>query len=183
VITCCKRADSGLDSLVGLGGVLNELLPKPGRAPWYAASAERQQFALLVLGAMGGRAAVGAINVATGGAAARPHMYGPEQAQQATAAVTAAARLLAQPPLRQLLAVAAPALLPAADAVSSLPPGSAAGLQREPLDLLRSLGWALDPLALGLALPGCYNPACTSLAGASEAGMQLKMCTGCKIAR
>jgi hypothetical protein len=37
--------------------------------------------------------------------------------------------------------------------------------------------------APALRLPGCYNPACTSLAGASESGMPLKWCTGCMIAR
>jgi hypothetical protein len=73
--------------------------------------------------------------------------------------------------------VAAPALLARADAVEQ---ASTAG---EPLRLLVSLGQQLDPLALGLRLPGCCNPACTSLAGVSEAALVLKRCTGCKIAR
>jgi len=99
---------------------------------------------------------------------------------------------------RQALAAAAPALLPAAGALAG---GTAAfdrssfkangqpirlqlAVEDRVLDLFAALRrQQLDPLALGLDLPGCWNPACSSLAGASEADMQLKRCTACKTAR
>jgi len=93
----------------------------------------------------------------------------------------AAVQLGQQPLLRQQLAVAAPALVQRAVAVAGV--GAASQPQAEPLQLLVALRQQLDPLALGLRLRGCYNPACACLAGASEADMKLKRCSGCLIAR
>ena len=62
-------------------------------------------------------------------------------------------------------------------------PDVARQAQTDALEVLLALGRQYDPLALGLRLRGCYNPACTSLAGASEADMKLKICASCRIAR
>ena len=114
------------------------------------------------------------------------------------------ARQLAQLPLLvQQLREAAPGLMPLIESLALLPEGmgracelptglecsgrAAPAQDRDALQcmvqLLTALGRQLDPLALGLRLPGCWNPGCTSLAGASEAGMPMKLCAGCQIAR
>jgi hypothetical protein len=211
-----ERSASSLDpggadpaALAALWDLLRPLHPLPGQEPWFAASAERQQFALFVLARVGTSAAAMSVQIAAPIIAVR--LDGDEPAidltrpdaqvvDAAAAALAAAATQVAQQPLlRGLLEVVAPTLLPEADAVlahgsdgsASVTPPSEDPLGLDlrprlpsvPLHFLRSLARQLDPLALGLALPGCYNPACTSLAGASEAAMPLKRCAGCNIAR
>jgi hypothetical protein len=215
VTTICKRADGSdagaspvpVEQPVAMADLLRSLLPAPGQAPWYAASAERQQFALFALARLGGRLQFGlslmisrqpAGSVGLGLKDWQKHVeqHG-QKAAVISAVCTAAEQLGRQPLLRQALAAAAPALLPAADALA----GGTAAIDRSSftadgqptrlqlavedrvLDLFAALPRQLDPLALGLALPGCWNPACTSLAGASEADMKLKRCTACKTAR
>ncbi len=51
------------------------------------------------------------------------------------------------------------------------------------LSLLQQLHERLDPLALGVRLPGCYSPRCAARGGLSEAALRTKMCTGCRVAR
>jgi len=158
-----------------------ELAPA-GQRPWFAGSVERQQFVLLALAYIGGKGAEAVLEwMADLGRAADPareQVMGKAAGQLQAAAV----QLGQQPLLRQQLAVAAPALVQRAVAVAGV--GAAASQPRaEPLQLLVALRKQLDPLALGLRLRGCYNPACTCLAGASEADMPLKLCAGCKIAR
>ena len=171
--------------------------PAPGQQPWFAASAERQQFVMLVLARIAGAAAE--MLLACTNDTIRQISLSNASRQRLTRLLdqlhAAAQQLGGQPLLRQQLEAAAPALLPDADAVQSIvqpyssrsnpddPDGVLLILQPAPLQLLVSLSQQLDPLALGLRLPGCYNPACTSLAGASEAAMPLKLCAGCRIAR
>jgi hypothetical protein len=206
VVTVCKHASSaGQIRVLDVSHLLiRRLLPKPGQRAWYAdGSAYRRQLALFLLARVGGGAA----------AAARAYLADCARRARSTASQAqlhsrvvrvivpvlsaAAAQLVRDPSLRPLLEAAAPALLPAADELraalaahdSNSGSGSGAGgeggsdLQHASLELLEDLGWALDPLALGLDLPGCWNPACTSVAGASEADMKLKKCTACKVAR
>jgi len=188
VVTLSKGADCSNSSLDAAGDLLRALSQPPvtGRAPWYAASGETQQFALLLLARLGRHASAMAAHMAKA-------LEEEAVVLEAVAAMQAAVEQLTQPPLRQLVEVAAPAWLSDADAFSSSrqgaePPASASAalsspLLRQAVELLTAFSQQLDPLALGLALPGCYNPACTSVAGASEAGMKLKRCTGCKTAR
>jgi hypothetical protein len=182
---------AGARDLAGMASLLDAMLQLPvsGQQPWYATNSERQQFAMFALARVGGAAAA---LLAIGGTEGT---QGHELEGAATIALCEAAQQLGgQPLLRHQLEVAAPALLARADAVAAAAvasqaqgiaapdaPGSSAA--REPLRLLVDLGRQLDPLALGLSLPGCHNPACTSLAGTSEAAMPLKRCTGCKVAR
>jgi hypothetical protein len=215
VTTICKCADGSdagaspvpVEQPVAMADLLRSLLPAPGQAPWYAATEERQQFALFALARLGGRLQFGLslmISRQPAGSVGLDledwvrHVQQHGQKVAVTSAVcTAAEQLGRQPLLRQALAAAAPALLPAADALAG---GTAAidrssftadgqptrlqlGIEDRVLDLFAALPRQLDPLALGLALPGCWNPACTSLAGASEADMKLKRCTACKTAR
>jgi len=177
----CKATGASVDTLVALGSLLGMLLPYPGQAPWYAASSERRQFAVYVLARVGGRAAAIAATFAANPDAAESHSpYEAHHVADVISLVQGASQLLGRPPLRQLVEAAAPALLPEADAVAGSRQG--AGTGRQSLQLLFALSRQLDPLALGLDLPGCYNPACTSLAGASEADMPVQRCTGCKMA-
>jgi len=181
VVTLTKGAGCHPDSLAALGTLLRQLLPPPGQLPWHAASPERQQFALLVLAGAGMHASSPALASTRYSSGSQVHV------------ILAAALQLAQPPLRQLLETAAPALVVDADALLAssseggcpVHAGNSFGSPalRQAVDLLTALAWQLDALALGLALPGCYNPACTSLVGASEAAMKLKRCTACKTAR
>jgi hypothetical protein len=113
--------------------------------------------------------------------------------------VRAVAGQLVCPPLLQHLEAAAPALAPEArelpvilEGLEDFPNmGDLGGghqlvgmrLVPEAANLLTGLASHLDPLALGWCRPGCYYPSCSSLAGASEADMLLKRCSGCKIAR
>jgi hypothetical protein len=112
------------------------------------------------------------------------------------AAVHATAQQLSrQPTLRALLGSAAPALLPEADevagtAITSTARSRAAGAAMVPsgaiapaATLLASLARQLDPLALGMRPPGCYNTACLVRRGGGAADAALKTCKGCKIAR
>jgi hypothetical protein len=170
----------GLAQLMAARPLLSAVLPAPGQAqPWFAASAERQQFTLLALGRIGAKAAA-----VVQGQGMRVGLEG-LLAMATDLLQLAAGQLSGQPLLRQQLEAAAPKLLQQAANMKAelrLPP-SVDGQPRAPMMLLAALAQQLDPLALGLALPGCYNPACTSLAGASEAGMPLKTCMGCKTAR
>ena len=216
VTTICKRADGSdagawmmpLEQPVAMADLMHSLLPEPGHQPWYAASAERQQFALFALARLGGRLVAslavlksrrpaGAVPVSASGAEEEARVIRQHGEMLSVAsALHAAAVQLGRQPLRQVLKVAAPALLPAADDLvggirpcdhsQTMSDGSArlrVGMEDRVLDLFAALPRQLDPLALGLALPGCWNPACTSLAGASEADMKLKRCTACKTAR
>jgi len=168
--------------------------------PWFAASSERQQFVLFTLAHIGGAAASIVIDIAEGtGAAARERVARAGAGSTGTPLARFMAKLLAiaqqlgrEPLLCQQLEVAAPALLPSADAAAATGDESSCdghlnqlmmGVTPEPLRLLVGLRRQLNPLALGLSLPGCYNPACTSVAGDSEAAMVLERCDGCKIAR
>jgi hypothetical protein len=170
--------------------LLSLLLPPPGERPWYADSVARQQFWVLLLAHVGGKTAPlllewvqNPLSVA-GGAADVQQML-----RRIADALQAAVVQLVQPPLRAQLEAAAPALVPCADAVAdslrAQQSSSSSSIARraEPLELLLSLVQQLDPRAPGLRLPGCCNPACTSVAGASEADMKLKVCTGCRTVR
>jgi hypothetical protein len=205
VVTLCKRAASaGLSQALEFIQLLHLLLPsRPGQQVWYGAGGSedwRSQLALFLLARAGGAVAAAALPYLLPDAAssevdtaAQASLCGEAKAVPVLSA--AAAQLVREPSLRQLLEAAAPALLPAADemhaawAVCEAAWSSGAGgrdgsdLQRGSLELLVALGRQLDPLALGLDLPGCWNPSCTSLAGASEVDMKLKKCTACKIAR
>jgi len=177
-----------------LSGLLQSVVPEPGEEPWFAGSAERQQYAMLVLSHVGTQLAAAVLQLSTLPAMGAEEL---ELVAEAVDSAHAAAEQLAQPPLRQLLEVAAPALLPLADEVGAAVQQPAcnvgadggglaqlqSALQPRHVKLLASVAQQLDPLALSLALPGCYNPACTCLAGASEADMPLKRCAGCKTAR
>lgn len=190
-LTISTGADIGL-----MADLLHAMLlpPAPGQQPWFAASSERLQFVVFVLARIGGKAVAPPFFDAT-----ISHLVPLRTVDGVTNAIdqlhAAAQQLAQQPLLRQQLEVAAPALLSQADAASTLVrgwtindaivrPGFAA-LEMRPaaLELMACLAQQLDPLALGLRLPGCYNPACTSLAGDSEADMALKTCAGCRIAR
>ena len=171
--------------------------PAPGQQPWFAASSERLQFVVFVLARIGGEASTAVLKHP------RANLYGAMVPLGSVEGVTgvidelhAAGQQLAQQPLlRQQLEAAAPALPPDADAASavvrgwashsdSVIPGFVAlDIRPAALQLLVSLARQLDPLALGLRLPGCYNPACTSLAGDCEAAMALRRCSSCSIAR
>jgi len=173
-------------------------------APSFAITTERQQFVLLVLARFGGPAAAQLLQQHSNSSDGTCQLLFPRpqsgseslslEVRLAFRLPGAAKQLGGQPLLRQQLEAAAPALLPAADAVLTLgdddivcsdpdPDHVLMTLKPEPLQLLVALGQQLDPLALGLRLPGCYNSACTSLAGASEAAMVLKTCAGCRVAR
>jgi hypothetical protein len=171
--------------------------PPPGQQPWFAASAEKQQFVVWAVARMGAKADAAVAFAARSGLLPVSAVDQVGRVEAAMAAFPAAARQLWQQPLlRQHLEAAAPALLQRGDEIDSSAsasvsrlqiPRAGGGLAATPdahLGLLAALAQQLDPLALGLLrLPGCYNPACTSRAGASEADMKLKRCTGCKIAR
>jgi hypothetical protein len=190
VVSAVKAISAGARDLARMARLLDAMLPLPvfGHQLWDATSSERQQFVMFALARVSGAVAA----LAIGGTEGTP---GPELAEAAMIVLWSAAQQLGgQPLLRQQLEVAAPALLARADAVAAAAVASQAqgiaapdapGLSaaREPLRLLVDLGRQLDPLALGLSLPGCHNPACTSLAGVSEAAMPLKRCMGCKVAR
>jgi hypothetical protein len=187
----------GGDGMLGLQGLLERVLvqPPPGEQPWYAASAERQQFVMLVLARIGGAAGAHALARTGAGADSLPASDTAKQEELPSLIYVlyiAAEQLAKQPLLRRQLEAAAPDLVARADAAvatfkarsrSADPDAPLLDFGPEPLQLLVALGQQLDPLALGLRLPGCYNPACTCLAGASEAGMALKTCMGCRIAR
>ena len=182
------------EGMQSMSTLMNTVLkaPPPGQQPWYAASTERQQFALLVLARIGGVVAAQLLQHADG---APPGGTAEQQALlQLSQMLCAAAEQLGEDPLlRQHLEAAAPGLARAdAAGAHSDPAASDQGaldelrFQRktiEPLQLLVSLGQQLDPLALGVRLSGCYNPACACLVGDSEAAMALKTCAGCRIAR
>jgi hypothetical protein len=194
VIAACRVGLSGGSTAADMVQHTS-LLSAQAQRGWCAASSERQQFALLLLAHVGGRAAAAML--------ALPENPGSVQLADATSLATAVATLrqaaeqLGQPPLRSLLAQAAPSALPGVDALSSAAPDSSSSSSRtrsclispgvqltvplQHLELLVALGAQLDPLALDLRLSGCYNPACTSLAGAIESGT--KLCKGCKTAR
>jgi hypothetical protein len=169
--------------------------PARGEQPWYAASAERQQFVLLLIARVGGRAGARLLESIDGGARAIGIPADQEHPPFIDRLHAAGRQLAQQPLLRRQLEVAAPALLPRAEAVGALsqawtseddprdPSEVVVYVAPEPLQLLAALAQQLDPLALGLRLPGCYNPACTSLAGASEVAMKMKVCASCKVAR
>jgi hypothetical protein len=188
VAKCTGRSSTARD-IVTQAELLSGLLrpPAPGEQPWYAASSERQQFVLLVLARVGGAAAAEVLECTDNGAA---RIGTHDLAAPLIAALhTAVEQLGGQPLLRQHLQAAAPELLPRVDAVRDTLAGRSAdfggrvAIVASALELLVALGSELDPPALGLRLPGCHNPACTSLAGASEAGMALKRCKGCGVAR
>jgi hypothetical protein len=199
LVTVCKLLERDSFSLgAAQGELLAALVPEPGQAPWYAASAARQQFALLVLARMGGSLAqrVGSMgDLAFGGSGPVPADQMAPAASMLLAVAEAGGQLADHPLLRELAAQAAPAARQAEpparqDAVHTVTLRNQVTREvaercvpGQLLAFLTSLDRQLDPLALGLALPGCYNPACTSLAGASEADMKLKRCTGCMIAR
>jgi hypothetical protein len=176
---CCSQGQSAAHGLPSMTELLLAVLLAPWsgqQEPWYAASAEKQQFVLFALARLGPHA--GAMLTSAWNASGRRDKD----------ALMAAAVKLAQPPLRQLLEAAAPTLLPLADpladaVLSSRHQPADETIVRRAMGLLVALGEQLDPLALGLALPGCWNPGCTSLAGASEADMKLKRCKGCRVAR
>jgi hypothetical protein len=206
VVSAAKglRRSQGED-LYDIGELLHVMLqppPAPGQQPWYAASPERREFVWLVLARLGGWAGARfLVDVkAAQGPGSGPGRLGcfvPEGEAEIMCEIlghlqAAGQQLGRQPLLRQQLEVAAPALVVAADAAAAIEQGyttqSHAGgvlvdLAPQPLQLLADLGQQLDPLALGLRLPGCYSPACTALAGASEADLPLKICAGCKVAR
>jgi hypothetical protein len=188
------------EAVSALANVLHAALRAPARGeqPWYAASAERQQFVMLLIARIGGRgAAILLANTGNGTGSFRVILEpGADQEVPWLHRLHVAAQQLARAPLlRQQMEAAAPALLPAAEAACSMdqawrsqsnpryPDQRMITPNAAPMHLLVALGRELDPLALGLRLPGCYNPACTCLAGASEADMALKRCMGCKIAR
>ena len=180
VMTLGKGAGCSTSSLEALRDLLRPALlpPGPEQQPWHAASAERQQCALLAAAQVGRHAS------AIARATAAPRRGPASQPEHDPAALLpAAVAQLAQPPLRQLVEAAAPAFLADADALLSSSQGSSSDRLGRAAELLTALCRQLDPLALDLRLPGCWNPACTSVAGASEAGMKLKVCTGCKTAR
>jgi hypothetical protein len=194
VITLGKAAQLG--GAHKLTALLRSLHPQPGQQPWYEDSTAKQQFILLVLAAVGGRVAAAVLDgldALNGGGGSNSLGQAGGQLTSSIFQLLRAAQQLGQPLLRQHLVAAAPALLPRVDALSSdirtspAPNGSAdSGLlhfERDNVQLLVDLGRQLDPLALGLSLPGCQNPACTSLVGVSEAAMVLKRCTACKVAR
>jgi hypothetical protein len=205
VVTLAKRAaQCDLDDVVGVGGLVALLEPPPGqREPWYAASAEWTQLALFILARLGGRAAARVLPLVLNPPAPQvleDLMYADDLPMLMDALQAGALQLGRQPVLRRLLEVAAPALLPDADGLRDcISQHAASGSRRrrgqqssghaalsappQPPRLLADLACQLDPLALGLALPGCYNPACTSLAGASEGAMKLQRCSSCGIAR
>jgi hypothetical protein len=200
VVTLGKRGASSHKTMRALASVPRALCPAAGQPPWYATSPERQQAALFVAAHLDQAVAARLERTVPQGEASAVAMPEAELQKMSIAlrTVHAAALQLSQPPLRALLELAAPALLPLADQMPDfalaqpavfdpLRPSSGGVvllLLVEPAaGLLMDLGRQLDPLALGLALPGCYNPACTSLAGAGEAGMKLKRCAGCQIAR
>ena len=167
-------------------------------APTFAVSAERQQFVLLVLARFWGPEAAWLLQVRSDDSGGACLMSMPQAGSETFRShidklLTAAQQLAGQPLLRQQLETAAPALVASADAVRAIvepcsshlspddPDELLLDIEPEPLQLLASLYQQLDPLAL--RLPGCHNPACTSLAGASEAAMVLKTCAGCRVAR
>jgi hypothetical protein len=161
------------------------------REPWLAGSIERQQFALLAAARVGGPAAEFILNFhltpQTPGITDAAELQLITDMLNAEHALVSPALQLAQPPLRELVAVAAPAVLARADRLGAGPPpdmsrAAAFERMRPPFDVLAALAQELDPLALGLELPGCYNPACASLEGEGEASMPLKRCMGCRIA-
>jgi hypothetical protein len=171
-----------------MGDVLHSLLPA-----WYATSRARQQCALLVVarvGTMLSRTALADVS------AGRPPSFPADdpafkhEMLRAATGLAAAAEELVQAPLRPLLEAAAPALVPAAEEVRRQVRAAGGRLGWDDvvvaIDIMQfadDLADQLDPLALGLRLPGCYNPWCRSLAGASEADAPLKRCAGCKVAR
>jgi hypothetical protein len=192
-----RRPDTS-DAASNMMTLLAPMLSASGQQPWYAASTERQQFALLALAHVGGRTAAAVLALtADQGGVQLPDAGVAIELAEAVAVLRAAAEQLGRPPLRALVAEAAPALLRDADACSDAaaaassssrtrsspvnPGGVGVELPRAHLELLAALGAQLDPLGLGMRLPGCYNPACTSVTGASEAGT--KLCKGCKTAR
>jgi hypothetical protein len=204
VVTMGKCMSSGPVGLASwLPQLLVELVPAPGQAqPWFADSPRKQQLALLVLARLGGRAAEAVLPFSGMARVGNDRDAAQEQAMRSVAdgMHAAAVHLGRQPLLRRLLEAAAPGMVPAADSVAASARGRQASadssrpadqqpdavlqlIQAEPLQLLVALRQQLDPLALGLRLRGCYNPACACLAGDSEADMRLKLCAGCKIAR
>jgi len=205
IVTACKRAElGGLEDSVTLGYLVDLIAPAPAGQlePWYDASPERQQVALFLLARVGSRAAATVLAL-TQSPTGTTEVGTPEVLSRLVGLTdrlqTGAHQLSLEPALRELLEVGAPAVVPASDKLDAIlvrqrvasrnyvrPVSSNQALFNllgDPLYLLEDLGRQLDALALDLALPGCWNPACTSLAGASEAGMPLKTCTSCKIAK
>jgi hypothetical protein len=198
VVSVAKAMDMQGNEAVSAEALLQYMLHA---APSFAITTERQQFVLLVLARFGGPAAAQLLQQHSNSSDGTCQLLLPRppggseslslslEARLAVRLLGAAKQLGRQPLLRQQLEAAAPALLPAADAALALGQDDIVYSDPDPdhvlsaLELLVALGQQLDPLSLGLRLPGCYNPACTSLAGASEAGMALKRCMGCKIAR
>ena len=200
LVVTVSKMDSTYRLALAIGQLLAALVPQPGQVPWFAGSAEKQQFALLVLARLGGRlarwadslAALAPLTMALGRAAMAADAEG--ALTMVESVLKAGLELAGQPLIHQLVAQAAPSALQVLQAespaaVQGRPLSASAAAQpsaaerRARRTFLASLSAQLDPLALGLALPGCYNPACTSLAGVSEAAMPLKTCTGCRIAR
>jgi hypothetical protein len=48
---------------------------------------------------------------------------------------------------------------------------------------LTQLHDGFDPLAMGISLPGCYNPGCRNLGTLAEHSLETKLCASCKEAR
>jgi len=197
LVVTVSKMNSTYRLAVAIGQLLDALVPQPGQVPWFAGSAEKQQFALLVLARLGGRlarwadslAALAPLTMALGRAAMAADAEG--ALTMVESVLKAGLELAGQPLIHQLVAQAAPSALQVLQAespaaVQGRPLSASAAAQpslRARRTFLASLSAQLDPLALGLRLPGCYNPACTSLAGVSEAAMPLKTCTRCRIAR
>ena len=192
MVTACKRLESSWEVCLHLHAVLQALLPAAGRDPWWSASTERQQFALLTFARIGSKLARALLRIVQG--QHRPSVQPPgQQMADIYADVEEAAELLGQDALLgQHLDLGAPGWRRDAQLLSERPADERGYRMQDasltipdvrPLELLIILPYKLDQLAPGLALPGCYNPACTSLAGASEAGMPLKWCAGCQTAR
>jgi hypothetical protein len=203
VITACKRARTSHAGSVRVATYMmaqlvdSLLAPADSRqAPWWAASAERQQFALFLLARVGGKLAEVLSDIQAG------RLPLPSEPQEVCMVMSAfsdahAATLMlgAQPQLVVLMQAGAPGLLRELMGVFNRPDnaqerddapvrgGVQVSVDSRGLPILAALPRQLDSLALGLRLPGCYNPACPSLAGASETDMPLKLCAGCRTAR
>ena len=58
-----------------------------------------------------------------------------------------------------------------------------AGRVTAQLRWLEALHDRVDVIALGVKLPGCFNPRCPTLSGLQEAGVSTRLCSGCMVAR
>ncbi len=63
------------------------------------------------------------------------------------------------------------------------PSASAAPAAPDDVQLLLDLRRRFDAVALGVHLPGCYNPGCTNRGGVSEEALQTRTCSRCMAAQ